>query len=147
MDTSCKSPLTWTRTRPAGYIDSDSRVAVKGIDTTIAIMSGSVVPAIDASASLGVAIVRVSVALTALTVRKIPETRFALAAGSTVGVTTTFAATGLNVAKVVQSTDSVAIAGNATFGPESVRTWCATIATSADYVRFTGTHSAVVFAK
>lgn len=110
-------------------------------------MPGGVVPAIDASASLGVAAVGMSVALAALAVRKIPETGLTLAAGSAVGITTALAATGLDVTKVVESTDPVAVARNTTFGPESVRARCATIATSADHVRLAGTHSAVMFAK
>lgn len=139
--------LTWTRARPAGYVDADSRITVKGIDATVAIVPGGVVSATDASTGLGIAAVRVSVALAALAVRKVPETGFALATGSAVGVTATLATTSFNVAKVVESTDPVAIARYAAFGTESVRARCATIATSADHVRLAGAHSAVIFAK
>lgn len=109
-------------------------------------MSGGEISAIDASPSLGIAAVRVSIALAALTVREIPETGLALAAGSAVSVGTTFAAAGLDVAEIIEGADAVAVARDAALGSESVRSRRAAVATSADHIRLARAHSAIVLA-
>lgn len=138
--------LTWAGTRSARYIYADPRIAVEIVDASVAIVSGGGVSAIDASSSLGIAAIRVSIALAALAVREVPEAGLALAAGSTVGVGTALAATGLDVAEIIEGTDAVAVARDAALGPESVRSRCAAVATSADHVRLARTHSAIVLA-
>lgn len=135
---------TWTGTRSARYIYADPRIAVEIVDATVTIVSSGEVSAIDASPGLGVAAVRVSVALTALAMREVPETGLALAAGSAVGVGTALAAACFDVAEVVKSADAIAVTRDATLGSESVRSWRAAIATSANHVRFARTRPAVV---
>lgn len=137
---------TWTRTRSARYIYADSRIAIKIVNATVAIMSGGEVSTIDASSGLGVTAVRVSVALAAPTVREVPETGLALAAGSPVGVGTALAAAGFDVAEIVKGADAIAIARDAALGSESVCSWRAAVATSANHVRLARTHSAIVLA-
>jgi len=110
-------------------------------------VSGGEVSAIDTGASLRIAAVRVPVALAALAMRKVPETGLALAAGSAVGVRPAFTAAGFDVAEIVEGTDTVAVARDAPFRPETVRSRRATIATSANYVRLARTHSTVVLAQ
>lgn len=109
-------------------------------------MSGGVISTTDASPGLGVAAVRVSVALAALAVREVPETGLALAAGSAVGVGTALATSGLDVAEIVEGADAVAVARDASLGPETVRSRRAAVATSTDHVRLTRTQSTVVLA-
>lgn len=110
-------------------------------------MSGGEISTTDASPGLGVAAVRVSVALAALAVREVPETGLALAAGSAVGVGPTLAPAGLDVAEIVEGADAVAVARNASLGPEAICSRRAAIATSTDHVWFARTQSAVVLAQ
>lgn len=139
--------LTRTRTRSTSYIHAYPRITVEIVDATITIVSGSEVSTINTGAGFRVTIVRVSVALAALAMREVPETGIALTAGSAVGVGVTLAATGLDVTEIVEGTNAVAVAGDASFRTETVRSRRAAVATSANHVRLARTHSAVVFAQ
>lgn len=110
-------------------------------------MTGGEVPATGTGAGFRVAAVRVPVALASLAVREVPEAGLALTAGPAVSVGTALAATGLDVAEVVEGAYAVAVAGDASLRSESVRTRRATVATSAHNVRLAGTHPAVVLAE
>lgn len=138
---------TWTRTGPAGYVDADSRIAVEGVDAAIAVVPGGGVSAVDASTGPGIAAFRVSVALAALAVREIPESRLTLATGSAVGVRSTLATPGLDVAEVIEGSDRVAVAGYAALRSETVSARSTVVAPTADDVRFARTTAAVVLAQ
>ena len=109
-------------------------------------MPGGEISTIDAGSGLRVATVRMSVTLTTLAMREVPEARLTLTAGSAVGVGTTFASSGLDVAEIVECTDAVTIAGNASLRTESVGSRRATITTSTNYIWLARAHPAVVLA-
>ena len=142
-----KCILTWTRTCSARYIYTNPRIAIEIVNATVAIVPSGEISKIDAGPGLRVATVRVSVTLTTLAMREVPEARLTLATGSAVGVGATLAASGLNVAEIVECTDTVTIAGNASLRTESVGSRRATITTSTNYIWLARAHSAIVLAQ
>lgn len=142
-----KIMFTWARTCSARYIYSNPRIAVEIVDASVAVVSSSKISAINACSSIRVATVSMSVAFTALTVWEIPEAGFTLAAGSTVSIWTALTSASFYVAEIVKCTNTIAVTGNASFWTKSIRSWRATIATSANYVWLTWTHSTIIFAQ
>jgi len=137
--------FTRARTCSTRYIHANSWIAVKVVDATVAIVTSSEVSTINASSSFRVAAICMSVAFASLTVWEVPKAGFALTTGSAISIGTAFAAASLNIAEVIESTNAIAIARNASFGTKSICSRRATIATPAHHIRFTWTHSAVVF--
>lgn len=139
--------LTWTRTRSTRYVKSYSWITVKAFDTTIAIVTSGGIATSDASSGSGVTVICVAMTLTTLTMWEIPKAWFTLAARSSVGIRTTLASSGFNVAKVIQCTNAIAIARYTSCRTKSVSSRCATIASSTDYVNFARTQAAIILTK
>lgn len=100
----------------AGYLlscasESSKRVSIVSGPASVAVLSGSVVSAVEAVARLGVAQFTESITVASDTVGVVPVTGLALVAGASVRARSTAALTRHLVAHVIQRAVSVTITG------------------------------------
>lgn len=102
---------TGARTSSARDVNPISRITVVSIHAPITIMSFCVISTVDTRAGVRLADVSVTVAFTPLAVREIPEAGLALVAFAAVSVWPALTLTRCGVAEVIESADTITIAG------------------------------------